>query len=401
MSMFSGFFRTFAFITAVSYIPIQTITATLAEAQIQKQEQKQEVAEKKEAVKKVAVKRSAFDIERQHWERQANGGTIRIITKGLGCTCTNIASDMSKVLNKFGKVRVLPVLGTGSLQGIADILYLKGIDFSILQSDVYEYVRRNKIHSSLGNRLRYITKLHASELHLIASKDIKSLQDLEGKVVSFDAKGRGSFITAQNVFNAFNIRVKPVRFERDLSIQKIKNGEISAAFVVTGRPASSMRKIKDTDKLHFLPIPYKGKLVDIYMPSELTHKDYPGMIAQGQKVPTIAVSEVLAVYNWQPGTYRYRKIERFINTFFDKFEEFQKPIYHKKWKQVSLTAEVPGWKRFPAAQKKLLSMAAKAKREGTKKVSRLQETAKGQKSGSMSRDEKLFNNFRKWMNSRQ
>lgn len=351
--------------------------------------------------KQVTAKRSAFDIERKHWERQANGGTIRIITKGLGCTCTNIASDMSKVLNRFGKVRVLPVLGTGSLQGIADILYLKGIDFSILQSDVYEYVRRNKIHTNLENRLRYITKLHASELHLIASKEIRSLQDLEGKVVSFDAKGRGSFITAQNVFDAFNIKVKPVRFERDLSIQKILNGEISAAFVVTGRPAASMRKIKETDKLHFLPIPYRGKLVDIYMPSELTHKDYPAMIPQGQGVPTIAVSEVLAVYNWSPGTHRYRKIEGFINTFFDKFNEFQKPIYHKKWKQVSLTAVVPGWKRFPAAQKKLNAMAALAKRQNSGKTSRIASSKSNRKPDMTAREEELFNNFRKWMNSRQ
>lgn len=395
MSISSGFLKSFVFMAAGVAVSLLTAPLTLA------QEPKPKVQENREAVKKPAVRRTTFDIERQHWEQQANGGTIRIITKGLGCTCTNIASDMSKVLNKFGKVRVLPVLGTGSLQGIADILYLKGIDFSILQSDVYEYVRRNKIHSSLENRLRYITKLHASELHLIASKDIKSLQDLAGKTVSFDAKGRGSFITAQNVFNAFNIKVKPVRFERDLSIQKIINGEISAAFVVTGRPASSMRKIRETDKLHFLPIPYKGKLVDIYMPSELSHKDYPRMIPQGTKVPTIAVSEVLAVYNWQPGTYRYRKIERFINTFFDRFEEFQKPIYHKKWKQVSLTAEVPGWKRFPAAQKKLRAMAAKQKREGDKKISRLQARPKTRKADTSSSDEKLFNNFRKWMNSRQ
>jgi len=69
------------------------------------------------------------------WKQAVNDGTVRILTKGLGCTCTVIASDMASVLNETGKRRILPVIGHGSLQGIADIMYLRGIDLSILQAD--------------------------------------------------------------------------------------------------------------------------------------------------------------------------------------------------------------------------------------------------------------------------
>ncbi len=299
-----------------------------------------------------------YTIERKSWMKQANTGTVRIITKGLGCTCTNIASDMSKVLNELGQMRILPVLGTGSLQGIADILYLDGIDLSILQSDVLAYVKRNKIHSNIESRIRYITKLHNSELHLIAGEGIKSLKDLEGKTVSFDAKGRGSFITAQNVFASVGIKVKPVRIERDKSIQMVRTGELAAVFVVTGKPASSMKKITPGDGLHFLPVPMNEELKKSYISSQFTHKDYPNLIPQGETITTIAIGEVLAVYNWQKKTKRYEKTAAFVNAFFDSFSQLQKPIYHKKWKEVDLNANVPGWTRFPAATLKLQQMLA-------------------------------------------
>jgi uncharacterized protein len=46
-----------------------------------------------------------------------------------------IAADLAAVLDGGQTLRVLPVLGKGSLQNLADILYLRGIDVGIVQSD--------------------------------------------------------------------------------------------------------------------------------------------------------------------------------------------------------------------------------------------------------------------------
>ena len=145
------------------------------------------------------------------WKQAVNGGTVQILTKGLGCTCTVIASDMAAVLNETGSLRILPVIGHGSLQGIADIMYLRGIDLSILQADVLSYVQRKDIHEYIDQRVRYVTKLYNSELHLIAGPGIETIQDLDGaRSISYDVKGRGSFITAENVFESLGIDVEPV-----------------------------------------------------------------------------------------------------------------------------------------------------------------------------------------------
>jgi hypothetical protein len=47
---------------------------------------------------------------------------------------------------------------------------------------------------------------------------------------------------------------------------------------------------------------------------------------------------------------RYRRVQRFIEAFFPKIAEFQKPPRHVKWREVNLAATLPGWNRFEAAQ---------------------------------------------------
>jgi hypothetical protein len=43
-------------------------------------------------------------------------------------------------------------------------------------------------------------------------------------------------------------------------------------------------------------------------------------------------------------------VARFVDAFFSKFDQFQQPPRHPKWREVNLTAEVPGWTRFQPAQ---------------------------------------------------
>src|SRR4029077_12272126 len=79
-------------------------------------------------------------------------------------------------------------------------------------------------------------------------------------------------------------------------------------------------------------------------------KDYPNLISEGESVDTIAVPAVLAAYNWAPNTDRYRKLSLFVDAFFTKFPTLQNPPFHPKWKEVSLSAPLPGWQRLPSAK---------------------------------------------------
>ena len=55
---------------------------------------------------------------------------------------------------------------------------------------------------------------------------------------------------------------------------------------------------------------------------------------------------MLIAYNWPQNTDRYRRIAKFIDAFFPRIADFQKAPRHPKWREVNLTATVPGTKDF-------------------------------------------------------
>jgi hypothetical protein len=132
-------------------------------------------------------------------------------------------------------------------------------------------------------------------------------------------------------------------------MEKLKAGEIDAVIVCGGKPYKSVSSFKD-DRFHLVTVKYEKPLQADYLPATLSAKDYPNLISDQEQVDTIAVPAVLAAYNWAPNTERYRKLALFVDNFFTKFPTFQNPPFHPKWKEVSLSAPLQDWQRFPAAQ---------------------------------------------------
>lgn len=342
-------------------------------------------------------------------KQKVNSGTVTIIAGSLGSTNTRMVADMMAVFDNGDALRILPLLGRGAEQSITDILYLRGIDFSIVQSDVLSYIKKKGTFGDLKNRIHYVTKLHNQEMHIIARKEIKSLKELAGRKVNFGIKGSGSFITASNIFEQMKLSVKITNFDEDNALDKLAVGEIAAMIYVAGKPAPLIAHIQADKNLHLLPVPYNPALTE-YLPAKIDHKDYPNLVAEGASVPTIAVRAVLAVFNWRPGTHRYNMTAKFIATLFTNFHELRKPPRHSKWREVNLHAKVPGWNRFPAATKWVARnaalVAAKRKRLKSKASSTKlafqkfmqQQNLKAQRKGVGRNKEmdQLFEQFMKW-----
>jgi uncharacterized protein len=284
------------------------------------------------------------------YREKVNQGTVAIISGGVNGTYIRIASDLAAVLDKPDELRILPIVGKGSVQNITDILYLRGIDVGIVQSDVLGFIRKQNLYSNTPQRIRYITKLYNEEVHILAGKDVATLRDLAGRPVNVDVAGSGTAMTAATLFDSLGVAIQPTNFDQALAIEKLKQGEIAAMVFVAGKPTELFRKIGAGDALHFVPVPLTAELLDLYLPSSLDHADYPGLIGEGQPTETVAVGAVMAVFNWDRKNERYKRVGSFVNAFFDNFTEFLKPPRHPKWKEVNLAATLPGWTRFQPAE---------------------------------------------------
>jgi TRAP transporter TAXI family solute receptor len=281
---------------------------------------------------------------------RVNQGKVAIVSGDVNGTNIRIASDLASVLDKADQLRVLPIVGKGSVQNLIDLLYLRGIDIAILQSDVLSFSRRENLYPNIPQRIRYVTKLYNEEVHILAGQDIRHLPELAGKKVNVDVAGSGTAMTASTLFNALGLKIEPTNFDQELALEKVKNGEIAAMVYVVGKPADLFRKIDVSANLHFVPVPLTADLLQTYLPSSLTSADYPGLIPDGQSIDTVAVGAVMAVYNWDPQSDRYKNVAAFVDAFFNGFGEFLKAPRHPKWQEVNLAAELPGWTRFQPAQ---------------------------------------------------
>ncbi|MGH6726042.1 MAG: TAXI family TRAP transporter solute-binding subunit [Pseudolabrys sp.] len=341
----------------------------------------------------------------QSTKERLNANTTTIITGTIGGTYVQIGADLASMLDDGETLRVLPIVGRGSVQSIADILYLRGVDIGIIRSDTLDYLEKKGYASNLKSQLTYITKLYNEDMHVVAPKAIKKLSDLEGKTVAVDLPNGGTFITAITVFERLGIKPKFVYIEQRLAYEKLRKGEIDAMVAVQGVPSKFTTTIKD-ERFHLVPIEYAPALQVDYLPSQLKAEDYPALIPPGQRIDTIAVPAILAAYNWDRGTDRYRKVERFVQAFFDKFHDLQKPPFHPKWKEVVLSAPLAGWKRFPAAQAWLDQHANPAIAETRRQFDKFMTahaSAQGEKSAALTPEQNaaMFQQFLQWRKEKE
>lgn len=276
---------------------------------------------------------------------RANVGTVGIIAGGVDGTYIRFAADLMNVLDD-GETRVLAILGKGSLQNISDILLLRGIDIGIVQSDALAFARRNRILPGVDSLIQYIAKLYDEEIHLLTRPGIGTLQDLSGQVVNVDVRGSGTAMTSSLVFEGLGVRPQFANDPQDVALTKLRAGEIAAMVFVAGKPARLFAAIPPDSGLRFMEIPATPALLETYLPTALTSADYPSLIPAGTSIETIAVGAVMAVYAWQPGHERHRKVARFVEQLNARFDEFLRPPRHPKWREVNLAAQVPGWTRF-------------------------------------------------------
>jgi TRAP transporter TAXI family solute receptor len=286
-------------------------------------------------------------------KERKNAWTVGIAGGLIDGTYMRFADELAKVLDDGDNLRILPMVSYGAASNLDDLLYLRGVDLAVTQSDVFEYFRTERKTPNLQNRIHYILRLPIAELHILAKTEIHSLEDLRGKRVNFGPAGSGSSLTGTIVFQRLGVQVDQVLIDQQRALQKLRNGEVDALVRVVGKPVDFFTRIPPNSDLHLVPIPYTKTFADYYTVGEFEAKDYPSLIAEGEKIETIAVPAVLSVFNWPKGSDRYRRIERFTERLFANWDEFLVAPRHPKWRDVNLGATVPGWRRHTIAQQML------------------------------------------------
>lgn len=336
-----------------------------------------------------------------------NANTIAIVSGNLNATYLSIAYDLSAVLDDGDEFRVLPVVGKGGGQNIKDVRFLKGVDLGITQSVILNGFRKSNEIGSIDDKIVYLAKLFNEEMHLIVRADsgITSIDQLAGKTVNFSDIGSGTQLSSRDIFEKLGIKVQEVNVGQADAFEQLKSGQIAATILIAGKPAASMARLTTAEGFRILPVPFRKPLQADYLPAMLASADYPKLIEQDRPVESVAVSAVLIAYNWPKGTDRYRRIQKFVDAFFPKLAEFQKPPRHPKWREANLAATLPGWTRFEGAEEWLKKQKTQqqvpvAEREQFDRFLQARSQAKPGAVSAPEREE-LFKEFMQWSKMRR
>jgi TRAP transporter TAXI family solute receptor len=330
---------------------------------------------------------------------QPAASSVGIIAGGADGTGVRIASDLSRLLDG-NDLRVIPMIGKGSIQDINDLLTLKSADIAILPSDVMARAAAADRQSGMQSRIKYVAKLYSEEFHVLSRMQFMCLADLNGRRVGFGPQGSGPAVTAQAVFEANGISPEPLYLEREEAIERLKRGELDALVYVGGKPSHAFDSISHKDKVHFLDVEYLPPLQVNYLPAIITPEDYPNLVAPNESVATVGVSYVMAIHDQPPQSERFRVMSRFAEKFLSGFDRLKGPGFSPKWNDVNLRAPVKGWQRFEPAAQWLAAAAqpvpqAAPERPAAQMKTMLLKFVESQK-GASSDQEELFNRFVLW-----
>ena len=365
-----------------------------------------------QATKQARPKQTGAPASAEQKRKEAiNSWTVGLAAGRTEGAPLQFAAELARVVDDGDNMRVLPIVTRGPFDNVFDLLYLRGVDAAIVYGDVLEHFKNTPEIAGISRRINYLINLFPSEVHVFAGPDIKSMKDLEGKTVNFNTVGTAAAYSGPIIFKQLGINIDAQFIPHNVAMESMRKGEnkFAATFWISSKPLPQFLKGNFPPGFKFIPVEYTDKL-EYYFPAYLESKDYPALIAEGQRVETIAVPAVLAVYDWPADTDRYNRVSRLVDYIVDRFPRLQTEAgYHPKWKDVNLAGTVPGWQRFGPMEAKLKQITSAIKQPPPAAAPARQKIdhalARAQAARAAPNDpreqERLFQQFIEWTKQRQ
>lgn len=303
-------------------------------------------------VQGMALDAIAQAVDRNAQRDALNSSSVMISADHPDSTMMKLADDLSAVLRDGeDSVKVVPVVGDGARGNLRDLLLLRNIDLSLTDLVALKKVRESKEWSQAPwLEIAHVATLFPDTIQIFARKDIGNIKQLDGAKISIGLEGSGSELHGKQVLDALQLDYTPLHLTVPDSAQALVKGEIDAMICFCLSSPGLYKHLAFNLDIHILPVPFNPSLHADYLPATIEHEEFPYFIRKGERIETVAVTLALVTYNWKKDNERYARVEKFVESFFNNMSRLQSEPRHHGWKQVDLSAQAPGWPRFPAAQ---------------------------------------------------
>ena len=226
---------------------------------------------------------------------------LTFTTGGTAGTYYAFGNVLAQYITNNSNVAVTAIAGNGSAANI-DLLDLGDAQLGFVQSDVANYafngIKFAQYEGAPVDTIVALCALYTETVQLVTcDPSIKSMEDLRGKSVSIGAPGSGVYFNAMDFLAAYGMTEKdidPQYLSFGDSAEALKDGKISAAFVVAGAPTPAVTELCTTKGAYLvnLDAEHVAKLIEInpaYTQSVIPAGTYDGIDADTLTVGIKAV----------------------------------------------------------------------------------------------------------------
>ena len=148
-----------------------------------------------------------------------------------------LAAEMARVVDDGPNLHVLPIVTRGATENLNSLLYLRGVDTAIINSDALEEYKIQV--PEIRRRITYLLNLFPSELHIFVRPEIESLQDLAGKKVNFNTQGTAAAYSGPLIFSRLGINAEKTFIPHQVALEQMRKGEMAAVVFITSKPVDA------------------------------------------------------------------------------------------------------------------------------------------------------------------
>lgn len=256
-----------------------------------------------------------------------------------------VVRALARDLNHREGLRLLPVVGEGSVQAVSDVLRLDGIDAALIPSDSIQYADTQGLMGRDSGKVMFLARLATLKLALVTRKSTANVAELAGKRIATGPANSAGFAAGEWVFGSLGIAFTRVAASGPDALNALVTKQADAALVLG---TSDLGRMPSPEAYHILPLPLSTDLQTVYAPALLTAEEMGPMAADGKPVETLASALVLAVFNWDARNPHSDALHRLAAALLtDSRTSEGKAISY------NLAADVPGLLRHAAASRAL------------------------------------------------
>ena len=264
---------------------------------------------------------------------------------------SRMAKDFAAVMSATGAPG-RAIVGSTSPNGLGKVLKGDVADFAVVSLD--SLLSGAKGDPEWMKRAPYVARLGPETLAVIAPREVKSINELQGKTVSFGDLDSATSTSGRMLFSRLGVTANQTNGPLPEALDRLSAGKVDAVVVLGAEESPALNDFGGDGRFHIVPIPWSPTLEPVYAPAQVTAADRPNLVNPAIPVETVGEPMALVALDAAPGSPRTDGLGRIARLFFENYDGFLSEGRDLHWRDVNLAAEASWptepWPRLGAAQ---------------------------------------------------